>query len=254
MSRQFKAKYISANEALTLRFDVLKNAKKIEHYNNLAEYCLSKQAHAGIETSALYKTYLYIQRLLINRALVDVEILSLSPLEQSFVYFAYKDKMPFDVIASHLNYNKSRVSDWNTKILSDLDTLLSYSLAPTDVFSFTKTLNLVQILEQRINSFNSNFVYIDPGFIDSLVQKRNKYKKLLNFMGLFLNFEDVPDFLKTKKGNKFMKDPKFHATIREKLLHPHNLQNEIASKLNFEEYVISRHLKTYRALCKPYIN
>ena len=73
-------------------------------------------------------------------------------------------------------------------------------------------------------------------------------------MGLFLNYEDVPEFLKTKKGNKFMKDPKFHATIREKLLHPHNLQNEIASKLNFEEYVISRHLKTYRALCKPYIN
>ena len=98
----------------------------------------------------LYRTYLRLQRQHIDRIVVGMVLANLAEDEQKFVQYHYRDNMGYYLITHKIPYSSTALGRINKRILTDIRTLLFYSLTADDIYHRAKDIKMLHILDSRI--------------------------------------------------------------------------------------------------------
>ena len=130
----------------------------------------------------LYRTYLRLQRQHIDRIVVGMVLANLAEDEQKFVQYHYRDNMGYYLITHKIPYSSTALGRINKRILTDIRTLLFYSLSADDIFHRAKVINMIHILDWRIMALSRKDLVVKTAWLQDLLEKRQRYRKLLDIM------------------------------------------------------------------------
>jgi len=226
-----------AEQALKAKYRDTK--KEAAERAELIEFC--KQ---NISTKNAKKFYLRLQKLEINRIIVDTVLKELSPEKKMFVELKYKKNETMVNIAFRLNISVSRLDVWNKNILHEIKNFMFYTLTEKDVFSKTKIINMIHVIDMRVEFFeehinkNQSAEFVNLRWLESLIILRDKYRQLL----MILN-----DY--TAKKNESVENH----IIAMKIENPIENTSEIATRCHISIPTASRYLKHFTYSVKNYI-
>lgn len=241
LAKPSKIQLIIAKSLLYEYFSKANDSENLRKRRNLMRFC---KKHAG-KNRGIAHAYLKLQRMEMNRRIVKMELQALPAEKQKFIQLHYHEQMTIDYIGDILHYGRSVFYSWNTEVLQDIQSLCAYFLNPGDIFQPLKTINLLSLINYRLNGLHAlreqAYLDISPTFAEYLEQQRQKYRKLLNFMHSFEKCQNSTDCT-------------YHVVVREKFHQPFDTNSNIAQTLNISEASVSRALERYCQQCKPYIN
>lgn len=188
--------------------------------------------HLG-STKRIMQLYLKTQRLYINMLLVDTFLLELSDKEKKLLYYYYKEQQNYEWISQKLFFAKNTVFRTHQTLLEKVAKLFSFHLDPDDVFCRLRIINLLHIIDLRIESLSaaSKIIQINMSLLNRLKTLRHHYRVLLD------------------KLNSVLADEKNkHITI--KIKSPYYSVSEIANECGMSVSSVSRDLKCFsNTLC-----
>ena len=241
LAKPSKIQLIIAKRLLYEYFSKANAGENLRQRRDLMRFC---KKHAG-KNRGIAHAYCKLQRMEMNRRIVMMELQALPAEKQKFIQLHYHEQMAIDYIGDILHYGRSVFYSWNTEVLQDIQSLCAYFLNPSDIFQPLKTINLLSLIDYRLNGLNAlheqAYLDISPTFVEYLEQQRQKYRKLLNFMH---------GFEKCQNGTACT----YHVVVREKFRQPFDTNSNIAQTLNISKASVSRALERYCQQCKPYIN
>lgn len=139
-------------------------------------YCMSGRDN-------IYKTFLMYQRYLINNMIVDIVSRSLPDKQVRFIIYKYRDNQTFTWIANKLDVSVSSLVIWNRDIQNNICNLMFYNMSTSDIFVPQKIINIINILDVRIDALEWGLnvgVDVNKDWLKSLIAKRNCYRQVLS--------------------------------------------------------------------------
>ena len=233
-----------AEQALRRRFEIAsKNTSAASTKYSLQELL----AFCKLEPheSNLYQYYLRLQRGLVDLMVVDTVLSNLPEDRQKFIHYKYElGKSNVWISTQALYINEATLIKWNREILLNIKNLLFYSLTIADVYSVMKVINMIHILDVRINTFNDEKIPVDESWLHNLIQKRSQYKAMLNIMleSIRLASQDTD------------KKDTYNYIVAAKLKNSHLNGTELAQYCGVSCSTVTKHLSTYRQSMRKYIS
>ena len=163
--------------------------------NYLAEYAIKERFHPTTTLpkdvqlycmagrSNIYRTFLMYQRHIINNMVVDTICRCLTDTQIKFFLYKYKDNQTFTWISTKLDVSTSSLFIWNRDIQRDIQNMLFYNISVSDIFVPQKIINMIQILDARIDALEWGIqvgVEINRKWLQNLIDKRSCYRQLLS--------------------------------------------------------------------------
>ena len=188
----------------------------------------------------LYRTYLRLQRQHIDRIVVGMVLANLAEDEQKFVQYHYRDNMGYYLITHKIPYSSTALGRINKRILTDIRTLLFYSLSADDIFHRAKVINMLHILDWRIMALSRKDLVVKTAWLQDLMEKRQRYRKLLDIM---------------QDGDEIaLLDALRNKVVATKLQHPNYNVSEISQISGISKPTVSRKLRQYIVAAYAYIH
>lgn len=218
--------------------------RQILQLEEIEEFCRQEKS------LNLYRTYLRLQRQHIDRIVVGMVLTTLVDAEQKFVQYHYRDHMGYYMITHKIPYSSTALGRINKRILTDIRTLLFYSLSDEDIFHRTKVINMLHILDWRILAISRKDLVVKPAWIKKLMEKRQRYRKLLDIMQDCL---DIPE--EQQEGEEAtLLNALRNKVIATKLQHPNYNVSEISQISGISKPTVSRKLRQYMVAAYAYIH
>lgn len=201
----------------------------------------------------LYRTYLRLQRQHIDRIVVGMVLANLAEDEQKFVQYHYRDNMGYYLITHKIPYSSTALGRINKRILTDIRTLLFYSLSADDIFHRAKVINMLHILDWRIMALSRKDLVVKTAWLQNLMEKRQRYRKLLDIMQDCL---DIPEEEQDRQdGDEIaLLDALRNKVVATKLQHPNYNVSEISQISGISKPTFSRKLRQYMVAAYAYIH
>lgn len=234
MNKEFPdLKYFLAEQAIK---EYYRPPREIKQRKLLADFCQT------CKSPRLYSVFLSLQREQLNRMAVEIILNTLPPEEKHFFEMRYRRGQQLIWIAEELHISVSQLSRSNRRILSDIQSILFYSLNPDDIFQRMKVINMLHILDMRIAALSRDGLVLRKGFVDSLVVKRQNYRQLLDVMQECMTEQSESD------------DPIRNTIVTIKLNNPTYNVSEISYASGISKSSVSRKLRKYMAVAYKYIS
>ena len=221
--------------------------RQIVQLEEIEEFCRKESS------INLYKTFLRLQRQHIDRIVVGMVVSNLSADEQKFVQYHYRDNMGYYLITHKIPYSSTALGRINRRILSDIRTLLFYSLSADDIFQQPKVINMINILDWRIMALSHNGLAVKKEWLKKLMDKRQKYRDLLDIMQ---NCLDIPEGTQDLRNadEAHLLDALRNKVVATKLKYPNYNVSEISQISGISKPTVSRKLRQYMAAAYLYIH
>ena len=139
----------------------------------MAEFCRRENS------PNLYRLYLRMQREQLNNMIVETVLRSLPELKQRFVIYRYSDEMTYLQIEARLHASSKLLNDWNKGILRSIELMLFYSLGRKDVFCRMRVVNMIHIIDLRLEAMQESLVPVNQQMVAVLTERRGRYRRLL---------------------------------------------------------------------------
>jgi hypothetical protein len=228
-----------AEQALKMRY--LDTPEQIRERIELKEFCMQTFSSQNAK-----RFYLRLQKIEINQIIVDTVLNELSAEKRHFIKLKYKNNETFICISMKLNISVAQLNVWNKNILKEINNFMLYTLTAKDVFSKVKILNMIHILDVRIDFFEENFTdnkdeidFVNKRWLHALTMLRQQYRQLFNIL------EDFTVRRTESIGNNI---------IAMKIQYPIDNPSELAHKCHISVAAVSRHLKQFTDSVKKYIS
>lgn len=227
-----------AEQALKRRFD---HGEKVPaSVQNLLEYC-KLEPHE----SKLYQYYLRFQRGIVDQMIVNTVLSNLPEEKKKFIHYKYElGKSNIWISSQALHISEAMLIKWHKEILQNIKNLLFYSLTKADVYSVMKVINMIHILDVRINTFSDENIPVNEAWLRRLMQKRSQYKAMLNLMLESIRYA----------SNDTEKKDTYHYIVASKLKNSHLNGTELAQYCGVSCSTVTKHLTTYRESMRKYIS
>lgn len=222
-----------AEQALKEYYDYYKYDKErsLEQMSELA-------GAANDDEENLKRIYLRLGRLISDHRLIGCYLASLSEIERNFLFYRYCKKEKYLWISQKLYVSISSLCCWNNKFLYELSQILSYSLNDKDIFCYPKVINVVHILDMRINMMLLSQISVDQDFLYYLATKRKKYRQLMK---------------EQRKILESSKESLYNKIVAEKLINNNDSIKTLCEKFKKSDNVIAWHLRNYENKVKKYL-
>lgn len=229
-----------AEQALKAKYQ--DSAAEIKERAEIKEYCLENLSSANAK-----KFYLRLQKMEINRIIVDTILKELPAEKRAFVELKYKNNETFVNISMRLNVSMAQLNIWNKAILNEIKNFLFYTLTEKDIFSRIKIINMIHIIDIRVEFFekhrsegsDTNLNFVNERWLNSLIALRSKYRQLL------ITLDNCMAKKSETIGNHI---------IATKLEHPIENPSELAARCHISVTAVSRYLKQFTHNVKKYIS
>jgi hypothetical protein len=185
------------------------------------------------------KIYLKLQRQKINRRIVEIVLNDLPIIKRNFIIYRYKKCESIKKISCSLNVSAAQLHEWNAAILSEIAELLEYKLTEKDIYSKSKIISMIEIIELRTKlAENEHFQkMLNPHWINMLTARRKKYRLLLQKIIECENRHDM-----------------YSLIVAKKVEHPDAEIKQIAAKCMVCSSAVSRSLKKFKLSVKKYVD
>ena len=195
--------------------------------------------------SKLYQYYLRLQRGVIDLMIVDTVLNNLPEERKRFIHYKYEmGKSNIWISTQALHISEAMLIKWNREILLNIKNLLFYSLTIADVYSVMKVINMIHILDVRINTFSDEKIPVNESWLRRLIQKRSQYKAMLNLMMESIRYASKD----TEKKDTY------HYIVASKLKNSYLNGTELAQFCGVSCSTVTKHLSAYRQSMKKYIS
>lgn len=198
----------------------------------MAEFCRKEPL------SNLRRVYLRLQRQQMNSMIVESVLRSLPDLKQRFMYYRYGQEETYTRIENRLHASVKLLNEWNKEILGMVERMLFYALGKEDVYCRLKVMNMVHVLDFRINALLESGVPVNQEWLSVLMERRGLYRRLIQEMDCCLRHAG---------------ESTYHAVVALKLLHPSDNKSEIAHRLGKGSGCVGKNLKKYEARMCRYV-
>jgi len=212
----------------------------IKERAELRDFCIQ-----NFESQNAKKLYLRLQKIEINRIIVDTVLKELPDEKRRFIELKYKHNETFISISMKLNISAAQLNIWNKAILNEIKNFMFYTLTEKDIFSKVKILNMLHIIDARIEFFEENFKadriaieFVNRRWLNALIILRQNYRQLLSIL------EDC-----TARRSESLRNE----IIAMKVQSPTDNYSELARKCHLSVAAVSRHLKQFEDNVKKYI-
>lgn len=227
-----------AEQALKSKYQdtIKKTAERAE----LKAFCIQNFSSQNAK-----KFYLRLQKIEINRIIVDTVLKELPTEKKNFIELKYKKNETLVNISMRLNISSSRLNEWNKSILHEIKNFMFYTLTEKDVFSRAKIINMIHIIDMRVAFFeehlsdSQNLNFVNERWLNSLIILRKKYRQLLI----------VIDDCTAKKEESIE-----NYIVAMKVEHPIENASELADRCHRSVTAVSRYLKHFTYKAKQYIS
>lgn len=223
-----------AEEALRHKF--LDTELIIKNRNEMKDFC-----RENFDNINLQKCFLRLQRIDLDRIIIDMVLNELSYEKRKFILGKYKRNEKFIYLSMELNTSVAQLHCWDREILNEVESLMFYKLTPKDIFIRRRIINMIHILDMRINIFEKNnqlFHFVDRAWLDGLYARRKKYSKLLQI---------INDCVTNRKENIY------NDVVATKIEFPLDNITELSKRCHVSSGGVSRHLKTFMQKVTQYI-
>lgn len=223
-----------ATEALKLKF--LQSQKEQAAFADLKARCME-----NLNKPNFLKIFLRIQKMDLNRIIVDTVLQDLSEEKRSFILRKYKKNEMLVHISMELNVSVSQLNKWDKEILGDICGLMFYSLSESDVFFRRKVINMIHVLDLRIQTIEGLPAFkqvVDPRWYESLLIYREKYTRLLCAINNCMTHR---------------KESIYNDVVAERIENPLFDCEHIANRCHVSIAAVSRHLKNFTVYSKQFI-
>lgn len=232
-----------AEQVLKRRFDCATQAQPAPMKYSIQELLAFCQLEP--HESKLFQYYLRLQRSVVDLMVVDTVLSNLPEEKQRFIQYRYaQGRSNIWISTQALHISEAMLIKWNKEILLNIKNLLFYSLTLADVYSVMKVINMIHILDLRINTFNDESIPVNESWLYRLIQKRTQYKAMLNRM---------LESIRCASQDPEKKDT-YHYIVASKLKHSYLNGTELAQLCGVSYSTVSKHLAAYRQSMKKYIS
>jgi len=155
-----------------LRMKYLKDPLREQERKDLREYCLKNMSSQNIA-----KFLLKLQREDLNQIIVQFVLENQTTEKKNFIQYKYRDKMTFVKMSLLLNVTANQLHCWHKEILKEIEDIMFYKLSVKNIFSMTKLLNMIYILDKQIEFLEESYTeLLDEGVLEILIKKRNQFQ------------------------------------------------------------------------------
>lgn len=200
----------------------------------MADFCRREAA----EAPNLWRVYLRVQRRQVDCMAVGAVLRSLPDIMQRFVYYRYGLDESYVRIEGRLHASVSLLNEWNRDFLSAVERMLFYAVGKGDVYSRLKLLNLLHVLDIRINALLESGLPVDAGFLAVLSARRRSCRCLVREMDACLR----------RAGESV-----YYRVVAAKLENPHSNQTEIAQRIGYSSGCVGKNLRRYEERMRRYM-
>ena len=184
-------------------------------------------------TGNIYRTFLVHQRYVINSLIVDTVLSSLEPKQAKFILYKYKENQTMNWISTKLDISLGTIKTWNAYINGHIQNMMFYNLDADELFNVQALINMINILELRIESIlwgTHVGVAVNHNWLIGLCRKREYYRRVLQHL---TECQARPD------------DKIYNWIISCKCHYPTLPITEFAAKAAVNKATIYRHLKKF---------
>lgn len=131
----------------------------------------------------IYSFYLIHQRYIINCLIVDTVYSCLDQQQKDYMQYRYKGGESLTYISTKLDVPVHTLLCWNKQIQHNIETMIFYNLELNDMFYLSKLINMINILEVRIEALMMGLtagVRVNMSWLNSLIKKRGCYRQILH--------------------------------------------------------------------------
>lgn len=203
---------------------------------NVEEFCMHSKS------INIYRTFLVNQRYIINCIIVDTVLNSLDSKQAQFVIYKYKHNQTLTWISAKLDISARTIQGWNTYINKHIQNMLFYNLDTDELFYNQALINMINILDMRIDSilWGANLgMPINKKWIGELCHKRDFYRKVLQHLAECCAHPD---------------DSLYNWVISCRCRYPTLPINDFAAKAAINKSTIYRHLKRFSEITDDLYN
>ena len=186
----------------------------------------------------IYRTFLVNQRYIINCIIVDTVLNSLAPKQAQFVVYKYKHNQSLTWISAKLNVSTRIIQTWNKHINKHIQNMLFYDLDSDELFYSQALINMINILDLRIDSVLLGAklgININTKWLGELCRKREFYRKVVQHLAECCAHPD---------------DSLYNWVISCKCRYPTLPINDFATRAAINKSTIYRHLNRFSELTK----
>jgi hypothetical protein len=216
-----------AERALEMKY--ADTAAKITERAELKKFCID-----NFSTQNVKRLYFRLQKVELNRIIVDTVLQGLSSSKRTFIIMKYKHHKTFTNISLTLEISASQLNVWNKCVLQEIRNLMFYKITTQDVFNKIKIINMIHIIDIRISFFEEymrmspeEMSFVNKNWLNNLMSYRQKYRDLLIFL----------------EDNAYE-----NPIIALKIEFPHLTASKLANKCHIDLSTVSRMLKQF--MCK----
>lgn len=182
-----------------------------------------------------------LQRRHINHIVVSSVLADLPQLHREVIIRKYKKREMSNKIAMELNVSVGKITSIERSVQKNINHMLKYTLTEQDIYSRSKVVNMVHILDIRLSYLEDHpeiLPYVNKDWLTSLRICREKYRRLYTAM------EEV--FQKAATSLHY-------SIIAERLKNPSLTSKDLSSICHVPQNGINRHLRTYEADMAKYL-
>ena len=215
--------------------DTVSNISNISasELNELVDFCKQEKSEN------FFRILLKFQREKINRIIIKMVINELMKIQQKFIFLRYQKQLSFIQISFELHVSEGQLYIWNKQFINEIQAMLFYTLTEEAIFSQTKVLNMVNIIDYRIAFLQKNNSICSKKYLDCLLSKRKNYRELLTIIRKHMYDIDV--------------EKAYDIIIATKLNNPELNRSEIANLCGLSLSMVCRKLNLYKIVASQYI-
>jgi len=201
----------------------------LQEQEKLKDLCLKNMSIMNMQ-----RLYLRLQKMDMNRIIVNTVLQDLSEEKREFVIKKYRHSDRMQNISLALNVSLAQLNIWDRSILAEISRLMFYNLTSHDVFARRKIINLLYVLDLRLLFFEeypSTKKIVDRNWLRAIDTYRDRYQILLD------KIEDCIN----QRGKSV-----YYDVIATKIEYPLDNIMELSSKCYVSIGSVSRHLKRFQ--------
>ena len=220
---------------------ILKNKYCKDNISSRELNNFTEQMEALVENSNYKKSYmplyLKIQRMFINRILVDIYLLELPEEKRKFLYYFYGQQQNYGWISDKLAICPTKIFIMHREIVRDIYNLYFFRLSSADdIFHRLRIINMLHIIDMRLQSFDMAGEFVNSLVLDRLKKLRCAYRKLLDQINTTVVSSSI-------EGE----------CIKEKITNSDSSLKSIADKIFYSKSSVCRVINNYQKNMKEFL-
>ena len=232
-------KHLEAQRLVRTRF---RSARQLEHCIKSMEFC---EENCMGQNKVYRSEFVRKQREMLSLAIVDIVIGALPAEQRQYVIMKYKEHRQADYIQYQLKIGPRIQTRWNREFIDELVCAEDYRLYPIDVFRPNKVLNMIYILDMRINKFLECYdMPCNKAWLSKLMRYRFSHRQLYGLMrAIIAHLKSCDD-----------REQVFYQIINAKFANPYVQNQQLAERFYVSDGTVSKYLTKYRNRTQRYLS